>query len=479
MFHEAIAMFGISGRHAPPVDPAFSLRNLKLDADRFAKHEQGTSAVIFGLMSFAAMTLVGAAVDTTRWLNARSHTIDAIDAAVLAAGRALQTGATEEAARELAREYYLSNTAARAEIIEDTVDFEIRNNRTTVAATGRAFIRTPLLALAHVEKLPLFMASEGSEATTAQDSAASYNREVALMLDVSGSMCSPCTKRDDMQAAARDLVEIMMKNNETSPYWSKIAVVPFSGDVRPPSSLFDAAADPAAPASREFEVTTGSGRKRKTTTYTYSKTPCMAERSGNDKYTDAAPGASKYMMPVYKQNGACTISSTGTILPLTIEKSTVLAKINGLTTGGGTAGHLGTAWSYYMLSPEWSSSLPASSQPSAYGTAKLKKTAILMTDGEYNQEYDANGIDTSDSNGGSSANSATSAQQAVKLCADMKMRGIDVYTVGFDLPNTAAANTLASCASDPSMSYTVATGEQLRAAFRDIAIRTTELHLAK
>jgi hypothetical protein len=29
------------------------------------------------------------------------------------------------------------------------------------------------------------------------------------------------------------------------------------------------------------------------------------------------------------------------------------------------------------------------------------------------------------------------------------------------------------------MAYTVATGEQLRAAFRDIAIRTTELHLAK
>lgn len=473
-------MSGIVGRPVFLVDPSiFILSSLKRHAARFARHEQGTSAIMFGLMSFAVMTFAGAAVDTTRWLNARSHTIDAIDSAVLAAGRALQTGATEEAARELARQYYMSNTAARSDIIEDTVDFEVRNNRSTVAATGRAFIRTPLLGLAHVEKLPLFMASEGSEATTAQDSAANYNREVALMLDVSGSMCSPCSKRDDMQAAARDLVEIMMKNNATSPYWSKIAVVPFSGDVRPPSTLFDAAADPAAPASRQFEVTTGTGRKRKTTTYTYSKTPCMAERSGDDKYTDAAPGANKYMMPVYTQNGSCTIASTATILPLSLEKSTVLSKINGLTTGGGTAGHLGTAWSYYMLSPAWSSNLPAGSQASAYGTAKLKKTAILMTDGEYNQEYDANGIDTSDSNGGTSANAATSAQQAVKVCAEMKARGIDVFTVGFDLPNATAANTLASCASHPSMSYTVATGEQLRAAFRDIAIRTTELHLAR
>ena len=61
----------------------------------------------------------------------------------------------------------------------------------------------------------------------------------------------------------------------------------------------------------------------------------------------------------------------------------------------------------------------------------------------------------------------------------MKKRGIEVFTVGFDLPSTSAAQTLASCATDASMAYTVATGEQLRAAFRDIAIRTTELHLAK
>lgn len=434
--------------------------------------------MMFGLMSFAAVTFVGAAVDTTRWLNARSHTVDAIDAAVLAAGRALQTGASEAAARDLARQYYMSNTAGRSEVIEDTVDFEIRNNRTTVAATGRAYIRTPLLALAHVEKLPLFMGSEGSESTTAQDSSANYFREVSLMLDVSGSMCSPCTKRDDMQAAARDLVEIMMKNNGTTPYWSKVAIVPFAGDVRPPASLYDQAAEPSAPATREFTVTSG-GKRPRTTTYTYQKTSCISERPGDDRYTDAAPGPGRYMMPVYTQSGSCGVSTSSTILPLSNDKATVLARINGLTTGGGTAGHLGTAWAYYMISPEWNSVLPASAQVSAYGTPKLKKIAVLMTDGAYNQEYDANGIDTSDSNGGSSVNGKTSAQQAVAICGEMKKRGIEVFTVGFDLPSTAAAETLASCASNASMAYTVATGEQLRAAFRDIAIRTTELHLAK
>lgn len=470
-------MFGAS---VPPKYSyvAFNFLPLRTQGRRFAADEAGTSVILFGLMSFAAVTFVGAAVDTTRWLSARTHTVDAIDAAVLAAGRALQTGASEEAARDLARQYYLSNTTGRSEVIEDTVDFEVRNNRTTVAATGRAYIRTPLLALAHVKKLPLFMSSEGSEATTAQDSSANYYREVSLMLDVSGSMCSPCTKRDDMQAAARDLVEIMMKNNTTSPYWSKVAIVPFSGDVRPPASLYDSAAEPSAPATREFTVTSG-GKKPKTTTHTYQKTVCLSERSGDESYTNAAPGAGKYMMPVYTKSGSCSVSAASTIQPLSNDKATVLAKINGLTTGGGTAGHLGTAWAYYMISPEWNSVLPAASQVSPYGTAKLKKIAVLMTDGAYNQEYDANGIDTSDSNGGASVNGKTSAQQAVAICAEMKKRGIDVFTVGFDLPSTSAAQTLASCATDASMAYTVATGEQLRAAFRDIAIRTTELHLAK
>ncbi len=455
-----------------------AFQQIKARGCGFAADEAGTSVMLFGLMSFAVVTFIGAAVDTTRWLNARSHTIDAIDAAVLAAGRALQTGASDQVARDLALQYYLNNTRGRFDVVDDTVNFEIRNNRTTVAATGRAYIRTPLLALAHVEKLPLFMSSEGAEATTAQDSSANYYREVSLMLDVSGSMCSPCTKRDDMQAAARDLAEIMMKNNGTSPYWSKLAIVPFAGDVRPPASLYDSAAEPSAPATREFTVTSG-GRRPRTTTHTYLKTLCLSERSGNEKYTDAAPGAGKYMMPVYTKGGSCGVTSASTILPLSSDKATVLARINGLTTGGGTAGHLGTAWAYYMISPEWNSVLPAGSQVSPYGTAKLKKIAVLMTDGEYNQEYDANGIDTSDSNGGSSVNGATSAQQAVAICAEMKKRGIDVFTVGFDLPSTSAAQTLASCASDASMAYTVATGEQLRAAFRDIAIRTTELHLAK
>ena len=56
---------------------------------------------------------------------------------------------------------------------------------------------------------------------------------------------------------------------------------------------------------------------------------------------------------------------------------------------GGTAGPVGTAWAWYTLSPNWASLWPRPiASRSAYDTAELRKIAILMTDGEYNTEYD-------------------------------------------------------------------------------------------
>ncbi|MEQ1719150.1 MAG: VWA domain-containing protein [Hyphomicrobium sp.] len=452
---------------------------VRVAGSRFARDASGDVAMMFGLTAFATFMFVGAAVDMGRWLDARSHTIDAIDAAVLAAGRALQTGATEAAAMDIARQYYDNNIRTRAPIQDDTVSFEVRNNGTTVAATGSAFIKTPFMGLAKVERLPLFMASEAPEARTAQDASGTYNREVSLMLDVSGSMCSPCTKRDAMKAAAKDLVEIMMKYNGRSTYWSKIAVVPFSGDVRPPASILATVIDPASPADRTVGTKTSGGKRGTTTAVKYPIAPCVAERAGAEKASNAAPGPGNYVTAVYAEGGLCEVNAGAVMAPLSNNKTAVLASIDALQTGGRTAGHIGTAWAYYFLSPQWNSVIPSAGHASAFGTSKLKKIAVLMTDGEYNSEHDSNGVGENDTYFTTSVNGTNSAAQAVALCSEMKKSGIEVFTVGFDLPSTAALNTLKSCATDASKVYAVATGEQLKAAFRDIAIRLSELHLAK
>ena len=113
----------------------------------------------------------------------------------------------------------------------------------------------------------------------------------------------------------------------------------------------------------------------------------VVDRAGNEKYTDAAPASGQYVMAHYTTSssggkGVCTVPSTAAIAPLTSDKSSLLTIISNLKAAGGTAGHLGTAWAWYLLSPNWASLWP-SSTPAPYGTT-VKKIAILI--GQRNSE---------------------------------------------------------------------------------------------
>lgn len=130
------------------------------------------------------------------------------------------------------------------------------------------------------------------------------------------------------------------------------------------------------------------------------------------------------------------------------------------------------------LSPNWSSLWSGNSgKPAAYGTAELRKIAILMTDGEYNTAYDTNGVKVG-SNGAGAAVNGNSTTQARALCTNMKAKGITVYTIGFDIggSNTTAYQTLSQCATDPGKFYNADDGEALKQAFRDIA---SSLYISK
>ncbi|PPC86057.1 MAG: VWA domain-containing protein [Hyphomicrobium sp.] len=453
---------------------------------RFAEDAAGGVLLMFGLMALVIFMFIGAAVDLSRWSNARDQTISAIDAAVLAAGRALQTnGGNHSAAIAVAQRYYQAAVQNRLQLISDTIAFSVVEDGTAVTASGNAIIRTPFMGIGGVESLPLIKnsTSEYSKAQLAVGGNAELNIEMAMMLDISGSMAG--TKLADLKTAAKDLVNIIVWENQGT-YTSKVAVVPFSADVRPPTSLPSSI---YTSTGSTFSRSTGSGKNRKT--YYFAPTPCVGERSGNDKYTDAAPGSNKLITRIFTQvsnsstsTGTCAAASTGAVLPLTNVKSTINAKIDSLTASGGTAGHVGTAWSYYMLSPKWGSLLTGVSKPAAYGLDNHKKIAVLMSDGEYNYTYDPDKAGTTATAGSNdfadSLNQKTASFQAVQICSQMKASGIEVYTVGFQLGgNQTAINTLNSCATDAGHAYTADDGEELKRAFRDIALKVSTLYLSQ
>ncbi len=117
---------------------------------------------------------------------------------------------------------------------------------------------------------------------------------------------------------------------------------------------------------------------------------------------------------------------------MTDDKLLLKSTVDSYTTGGTTAGHLGTAFAWYLLSPEWASIWPASSEPSAYGDGNTTTVAILMTGGEYNT------VGGSMSGG----NVTKSAKAARDTCKEMKAQGIIVYTAGFKLNAATAQATL-------------------------------------
>ena len=450
----------------------------------FMRDRSGNIAMIFGLMSMMMFLIVGTAIDLARWLQARTITVSALDSAVLAAGRMLQVNALDEtAALAAATRFYQDNTKGRPQLASDTIEFVTVEGGTAITAQGAAMLETTFMKLGGISSLPLMKLSgtEYSKAVLAVGGNAEESVEISMMLDVSGSMGSG-TKFNDMKLAAKDLVNIVVYANQGQ-YYSKIGVVPFSSYVRPPASIL-AAVRGAGPFSNQ------SPSMMNGQTITHRATPCVAERVGTQKFTDAPPATGQYVMPSYWASSTCEMGENSEIVPLSNDKDGLLAKIDGLAMSGSTAGHLGTAWAWYLLSPNWGSVMPAGSAAGSYGDQKLKKIAILMTDGEYNTQYCSSGnyrgvrdrysYGANSQRGNCTAANGKSADQAVALCAGMKQKGITVYTIGFDLGgNQTAIDTLSSCATDPTKFYNAASGEQLRQAFRDIAVKISNLYLSR
>jgi len=444
---------------------------------RFERDESGQVMITFGLLATAMFLMMGGAIDIGRWLHARSVTTSALDAGVLAGGRMLQLDGTNVSGAVLsAKQYYSENIKDRIPVASDTVGFTATNNNLSFTATGNAYIKTPFLSLAGIEQLPLLnlSGSDYSTSTLAVGGNAENSIEISMMLDVTGSMAGQ--KILDLKAAAKDLIDIVVWADQ-SKYTSKVALVPFAYYVNVGSYASQVRGTATAgtcstPGCDKYTFT-----KRYGGTATYKIGNCVTERTGAHAYKDTGPDAAPVGRAYPDAYGNC--NPINQIMPLTNNKDALKASIDSFTAGGSTAGHIGTAWAWYMLSPKWAYLWPSTSQPAAYHAAKLQKIVILMTDGEYNTQY-CNGVNDGTIN--CSSPNGDSATQARALCAEMKKNeyGLTVYTIGFNLGgNQTAIDTLSLCASDSSKFYNAEDGTQLRQAFRDIALKISSLYLSK
>lgn len=432
-------------------------------AEAFATNREGSIAIITALCIVLIASIAGGAVDYGRWHHSRITVQNALDAAVLAGGRQLQvTSGNRTKAIESARSTYRSMQVKY--VTDDTIAFNVAESGLAIQATGNAYVATPFMGLLGMPKLPLFGEAKGvhAQSTWVAGSESGTSIEMSLMLDTTGSMAGQ--KIQDLREAAADMVDIVVWDNQSSAT-SRMALAPFASTVNVGDAI-DKLIDPAIIAANKHAT----------------KAKCVVERVGAEAATDAAPGEKAWLSSYNVTSGSSTSSCPEDveIMPLTSNKSALKSAIGNLKAQGSTAGALGTAWAWYLLSPNWNPLWSASSAAVSYetlsevgpsGRPKVQKIAVLMTDGTYNTFLASQHSDRS-------KQATDISSQAVDICKGMKQKGIIVYTVGFQLDNDLARTTLRDCATAPGNFYEAKDGNALRTAFRDIAIRTSPLRLS-
>jgi Flp pilus assembly protein TadG len=516
-----------------------------LSSTTFSADSRGNVAIIFGLCITSAALFVGAGVDIGRQQNARKLTADAVDSAVLAGARWLQTHQGDvTGAITAATAYYQANIQKRLALVNDTVTFVAGDQNQSIKATGSASIATTFLRVGGLATLPV-ITNSGATASLAGGGGNGTVLELSVMLDITGSMCDdtigPCatgTKISALKTAAKDLVNIVVPANQPSST-TRIALVPFSTRIRVEQdgqggAMMKKLTNLDAKASFWYNTCTdssgggGSEGSGDWECHAHSVThqnnwlvmPCVTERFYNAGWsfdaTDNTPGAGKWLnahdgsrMPVsadssntqptsgtgqnkndptdnwnYNPDGTCAdIGNENQLLPLTSDRTKLISKIDGLTAYGGTAGALGTAMSWYTLSPNWATIWDASSAPGSYfdltatqsnGAPKLRKVAVLMTDGGYDTYRSWKDQDQQQVS-----------NYALSACTAMKAKGIEIYTIGFELdklPVTQqpiALATLKACGTDIQHFYQTLTPADLQTAFNDIGLKLSNLRLTK
>lgn len=392
----------------------------------FANDERGTVVILFAFVLIVVTFMAGIGLDYGRMLHTRDKLTAAADAAALAAGRALLDGRLDDSEIEaLAVKFFRENFDASSTFGKlGKVSVSLNRAAGTVRFDVDAGVPMTLTRVA------------GFTSTTLPVRSASVfddrDIEVALALDTTGSMGQPASKIADLRSAAKDLVDILLPDGGTRNR-VRIALAPYAAGLN--AGWFASAA---------------TGR---------ASNACVHERSGADAFSDAPPARGSYLG--FTPGMSCP---SATLVPLSADKDSLKRSIDSYSANGYTAGHIGNAWAWYLLSSRWSSFWPSASTPAAEGDGKTLKAVVLMTDGEFNTQYvRANG---------------TSSEQALSLCGNMKDKGITVYAVGFMSPAPAQAM-LRQCASSADHYFSASNGAELRSAFQAIAMSLNNLRLTQ
>ena len=476
------------------------------------KNERGSALMFAGLGLMVLVGSTGMAIDMSRIQTVNAKLSSALDAAGLAAGAKAHSSDINAVVNNYMNVNFPTN------FMDSTI-----TNITVTSNPDKTLINLSATAEVNMTFMNIFGINTWNVTTTSEITRENRGLELAMVLDVTGSMYGG-GKIGDLRTAATDMVNILFGDEETHEnLW--VGIVPYTTTVNIGNSntawlrnfnpnLYP----PNYPAGATQWKGCVEARNQ------------HPESNGYD-VDDTVPDAAdpETLFPVYHWasewdnewinpgTGAITLnegagygntSARGPnvgcgnqVTPLTSSKSTLLSAVSALTPWrrGGTMSSIGAAWGWRMISPNWRGMLSTNATiPLDYGTPLMNKAVILMTDG-INQVYTphSNPPFGSDYTGyrrigeerlGEDVDTAGEGVTEVNnrfsaICTGMKSQGILVYTVTFRLGNSTAHNNartlFRNCATHPDFYFDSPDGATLRASFKQIGDSLANLMISR
>ncbi len=434
----------------------------------YKSNTNGTMAVTFAVALLAVLACVGAAVDFSMAQSSRMKMQDTADTAVLAAAKSGET--TQSALLSIAQDVVNANNQT-GKIVTTSLNLTA-DGRVRVNVAGQ--YNTYLMGMFGRPTVDIDVVSEAPLGS-------SEPVNIALVLDTTGSMAG--SKLTSLKTAANNLITLLDSYDNDS---LKVSVVPFGqyvnvGMSRRNATWIDVPADSSTTGAEicrmRRDVTSRTNCRTVTRTcyndgvpyacnrrvcdvtygpeYRSCYTPTRTSRWYGCVGSRDVPWNERVAYSGRKIPGLMNVRCGTEMRPLTTNMNAVKTTINALSARGNTYLPSGIAWGWRTL--DTNEPLTEARGPYAANTHKVM---IIMTDGANTKSKSGNWHGGNDVN---KANRTTS-----DMCTNVKDSDIEVYTIAYEITDTATRNRMRNCATNSGMYFNASNAAELNAAFEEI-----------
>lgn len=445
---------------------------------RFASAERGNVAVLFAIALLPILTFMGAAIDYTRAVQARSSMQAALDSAALMLAKDLTEGLIKSSDISTKAQTYFNGLYTNTSVPSVTVAATYTASSSlgsTIQLTGTGSMPTTFMKIAGYPSLDLN--------TSSTSAWGNVRMRVALVLDVTGSMASS-GKMTALHTAAKSLVDQLSALAKTAGD-VYISLVPFAKDVNLGTSYANKSWIDWTAANPTWGTCSRSTYTNKSTCEYYGKiwtpdktkwTGCVTDREPDYDTKNTTPSSSnaptmvpaeEYVQTDWWGNVTEHYCKSGNspyvqpIVPLSYDWSALKSAIDNMEPTGNTNQSIGLAWGWFTLGTGDPFNAPAKDPNYTY-----KDAIVLLSDGLNTQDrwyYNASQID---------------ARQKI-LCDNAKAANITIYTVQVNTDGDPTSAVLQYCASSTDKFYLITSASQTASVFQDIGTSLAKLRVAR